>query len=84
MRYVAHDEHFHFSPMAKPNLANSNITDQTTGRKLILIQELQIKLWREFGLQVAVDRAGVDTIAAVVDEQYTEEKIRSTADTRAR
>ena len=74
MRYVAHNEYFHSVPMYNPNLFNSNITDQTTGRKLILIQELQIQLWREFGLQVAVDRAGVDTIEAVVDEQYTEEK----------
>ena len=41
IRYVAHDEHYHSGPMAKPNLFNSNITDQTTGRKLVLLQELQ-------------------------------------------
>ena len=62
MRYVAHDEHLHSGPMAKSNLVNSNITDQKTGRKLVLLQELQQQLWREFGLKVAVDRAGVDTI----------------------
>ena len=41
MRYVAHDGNFHSGPMAKPNLVNSNITDQTAGRKLSLLQELQ-------------------------------------------
>ena len=74
MRYVAHDEHFHTCPMAKPNLVNSKIIDQVTGRKLVLLQELQQQLLREFDLQVAVDRAGVETIAAVVDKQFIEEK----------
>ena len=60
--------------MSKPNLVNSNITYQKTGRKLVLIQELQRHLWREFDLQVAVDRAGVDTITGVINKQYTEEK----------
>ena len=46
MRYVAHDEHFHSGPMAKPNLFNSNIIDQTTGRELFLLEELQRQLWR--------------------------------------
>ena len=40
MRYVANDEHFHSGPMAKPNLVNSNITDQTNGHKIVLLQEL--------------------------------------------
>ena len=60
--------------MAKLTLVNSNITYQTTGRELVLIQELQRKLWREFNLQVAVDREGVYTIAAIIDEQYIEEE----------
>ena len=84
MRYVAHDEHFHSGPMAKPNLVNYKITEQTTGRELVLLQELQRQLWREFSLQVAVDRAGLDIFAAVVNKQYTKEKRRSTADMRAR
>ena len=74
MIYVAHDEHFHSGPMAKPKLINSNIKDQTTVRELAPIQELQQQLWREFDLQVAVNRAGVDTIAAVLDEKYIKEK----------
>ena len=74
MIYVAHDENFHSGPMAKPNLVNSNITDQTTVRELVLLQELQRQLWGEFDLQVAIDRAGVGTIALVVDKQYIEEK----------
>ena len=60
--------------MANPNLINSNITDYTTNHKLLLLQELQQQLWREFDLQVAVKRAGVDTIAAVLDEKYIKEK----------
>ena len=55
--------------MAKSNLVNSNITDQKTGRKLVLLQELQQQLWREFDLKVSVDRAGVDTIAAVLNKK---------------
>ena len=74
MRYVAKDEHFHSGPMSNPTLVNSNITYQTTSRKLALLQELQRQIWREFDLQVAVDRAGVKIIAAVIGEQYVEEK----------
>ena len=38
MRYVAHDNHFHYVPMAKPNLVNVNITEKKTFRKLVLLQ----------------------------------------------
>ena len=71
---MAHNEHFHSGPMAKPNLVNSNITYQTTGRELVLLQELQRQLWIEFDLQIAIDRAGVDTITAVFNEQYIKDK----------
>ena len=60
--------------MTKPNLVNSNITYQTTGRKLALLQELQQQLWREFDLQVDVGRAGVDNTTSVIDKQYVKEK----------
>ena len=70
MRYMTHDNNFHSGPIDKTDLVNANITDKTTGHELVLIQELQRKLWQEFDLQVAVDRAGVDTIAAVVNDQY--------------
>ena len=41
MRYVAHNDHFHSGPMDKPNLVNLNITDHTTSRELVQLQELQ-------------------------------------------
>ena len=68
MRYVAHDEDFHSSPMDKPNLVNSNISYQTTGRKLALLQKMQWHIWQEFNLQVAFDHASVYITASVVDE----------------
>ena len=40
MRYVAHNEHLHSGLMANTNPIILNIIEQTTGHKLVLLQEL--------------------------------------------
>ena len=61
-------------PIPKRDAVNPLIANDTKGRDLIILQEDQKTLYKEYDLQEAVDACGVTTIEQVVDVQYIKEK----------
>ena len=66
-------------PIPKRDAVNPLIANDTKGRDLIILQEDQKTLYKEYDLQEAVDACRVTTIKQVVEAQYIEEKRREYA-----
>ena len=56
-----------------PERINPAITDTTSGRALLQIQEEQKLEWQEFTLQTVIDAVGVESIVIAVKNQYVKE-----------
>ena len=73
MTLIANDINLNFSHLPIPACINSAITDTTTGRQLLQLQDDQKLEWQDYTFQKVIDDIGVQAIISAVDAQYVDE-----------
>ena len=70
MKLITNDANLNCSRLLLPARINPAITDTTTGRQLLQLQDDQKLEWQDYTFQQVIDEIGVQAIVGAVDAQY--------------